>query len=136
MPSHADPDTRAFYLAGACHAFALALAERTGWSLAALVDDARGYDDTGCFPLVAHVLAADDRDGFWDVTGRHTLSELKAAYPDLQAPRIYWFAGARELAEDWSGESDARPLHALDGREMTAAREAVAQAFPNRFRTG
>lgn len=130
MNHQPDPDTVAAYMEGDCHAFAVALARRTGWPLAALVDDGRRYTPGSDFPTIAHVVVRSPDDRLLDVRGRHRLDDLKAQYPDLLTPRLYHFDGEHELLAEWSGESDDLPLHALSQDDLADADAAVLDVYP------
>ena len=89
--SASDAGCRELYSTGFCHAFALALHRRLGWTLVLATDPDSPYwkddeDPDNTIDGVVHVLAMDSNGEVWDIFGsrpRDSLRlELEDRFPD------------------------------------------------------
>lgn len=144
----ASADDIETYSEGLCHAFALAIAERTGWPIRIVVDHGNPWwqdpaDPDNAIPSVVHCLALDPDGLLWDVRGSRSESELRdemeawcsiAEYDevDIEHPtEIAVYVGCWGVKEPIE-----RPLVELSLRDMGEARLAVERILGEQVRRG
>jgi hypothetical protein len=118
-----------YYMLEGCAYFAIALHRRTGFPLAALVDEGSRWSRS--LPSVAHVFVLDPATNeAIDVEGRKTIASLKDRWFDLVKPTIEHFDSEAKLRRKYMGAS--KPLYAYKASEIREAQALLARASVRR----
>jgi hypothetical protein len=137
----ASADDIETYSQGLCHAFALAIAERTGWPIRIVVDHGNPWwqdpaDPDNAIPSVVHCLARAPNGELWDVRGSRSEAELRdemEAWCSIEEYDEVDVDHPTEMAVYigcWGIEEEIeRPLVELTSRDMSDARLAVERVL-------
>ena len=143
MPSAASPEDREFYATGMCHAFAVALHRRFGWTIHLVLDQGERYwedpeDPGNWIPAVVHAYAVDGDLNAWDIFGMRPFSDVRLEAEGLFAVRGYDSEEVRSEDElrayvgfwaDEPSEPIDRPLADYDDRDVDDALRATMLAL-------